>query len=414
MKELLILGAGTGGTIVANRMVRRLGEDWRVTVVDPSTVHLYQPGLLFLPFGARDEQEMQRERIRTLDDRVRWIVDEVEALDTAARTVRTRGGESLSYDLLVLATGAQLRPELTEGTLGPGWRERVFDFYTLEGAQALRAALDRFEGGRLLVHVAELPIKCPVAPLEFAFLADDFLRNKGVREKVELAFVTPLDAAFTRPVAAARLGHLLAEKDIRVVTEFGTASIDGAAGALRSYDDREERFDLLVTVPVHGAASFLTAAGLGDELGFVKTDKHTLAVQGVEGVYALGDVTNVPASKAGSVAHFEAEVLVHNLLRELHGGVGDEHFDGHANCFVETGNGRAMLIDFNYEVEPLPGKYPLPAVGPFDLLAESKVNHLGKLAFRWMYWNGLLPGNPIPVPTAMSMVGKELASPAQR
>jgi sulfide:quinone oxidoreductase len=398
MKNLTIVGAGTGGTMVANRMRKRLPAGWQVTVIDPSPVHLYQPGLLFLPFGAKDETAIQRPRRCTLGRGVTWIAEGVQRIDTERREVRLGGGDRVGYDLLVLATGARIRPDLT-----PGWDEgrargEVHDFYTLEGAQALRSALPRFTGGRLVVNCVEMPIKCPVAPLELLFLADAYFRRRGIRERVELVYVTPLDACFTRPLAAKMFNHLLVEKGIRVETDFATGEIDAAGRVLRSYDEREIPYDLLVSVPTHSGAQVIEDSGLGNELAFVPTDKNTLAVKGHEDIFALGDATDLPTSKAGSVAHFQAEVLEENLTRVLGGREPEPAFDGHANCFIETGGGKAMLIDFNYDIEPLPGRFPSPRFGPLSLMKETRRNHLGKRAFRWVYWHGLLPGKPIPVP----------------
>jgi sulfide:quinone oxidoreductase len=257
------------------------------------------------------------------------------------------------------------------------------------------------------VSIVDMPIKCPVAPLEFAFLADWYFRERGIRELVELSFVTPLDAAFTKPVASQRLGGLLREKGIELVTEFDTAEVDGGTGRLVAYDGREVPFDVLVTVPVHGGAEFVgRSPGLGDELDFVPTDPHTLQSQAAPNVFAIGDATNLPISKAGSVTHFEADVLVENVRRFLAGRLLDSSYDGHANCFVETGFHKALLIDFNYDTEPLPGRFPGP-MGPMPLLKESHLNHLGKLMFQWLYWHALLPGRDLPgIGSAMTMAGK--------
>lgn len=408
-KHLLILGAGTGGTLLANRVAPRLPAGWKTSVVDPSLEHLYQPGLLFLPFGAHDEPKMLRPRGATLSPEVTWVQGAASHIDVPRRRVTVDDGTELRYDILVIATGSRIRPDLTEGMLDPaGWQRSIFDFYTLEGAQGLRAALAAFEGGRVVIDVVEMPIKCPVAPLEFAFLADAFFTDRGIRERVELTYVTPLDGAFTKPVAKHTLGHLLEEKKIRVESEFATGEVDAAQRILRSYDGREVPYDLLITIPTHSGAKVIEDCGLGDELAFVPTDPHTLAAKGLDNVFVLGDATDLPSSKAGSVAHFQGEGLAENILRAAEGRPIEDVFDGHANCFVETGHGKAMLIDFNYETEPLPGRYPLPGVGPFALLEESRINHLGKVGFRWMYWNGLLPARPMPVPARMSMAGKRV------
>lgn len=410
MKKLLILGAGTAGTIVANRMRGELGGDWSVTVVDPSVTHLYQPGLLFLPFGAHDEAAIVRERGATIGSGVEWCHEAVVAVDPSEQTVRLASERKLDYDLLVVASGSRIRPELTEGMRGPRWHKTISDFYTLDGALALRDILANFDRGRLVINIVEMPIKCPVAPLEFAFLADAYFNQRGVRKDVDIIYATPLDGAFTRPIASARLGHLLEEKNIIVQPEFAAAGVDDGSNVLRSYDDQTIPFDRLVTIPTHSGASFIERSGLGNELAFVPTDQRTLLAKGHENIFVVGDATDVPASKAGSVAHFEADGLVKNLLRVIAGKAPENEFDGHANCFVETGHGKGMLIDFNYDLEPVPGKYPLPVIGPFSLLEESRINHLGKLAFRWVYWNALLPGKPMPMPAQMQMLGKHIES----
>jgi len=413
MKNLVILGAGSGGTMLANRMRNQLPSGWQMTVVDPDATHLYQPGLLFLPFGARDERKIQRPRRGTLASGVNWVRQTVDRVDPDTKTVSFEGGDSLAYDLLVIASGARIRPEETPGLHDSEWRRSIHDFYTLEGAVALRDALDRFEGGRLVLNVVEMPIKCPVAPMEFLFLADAYFTKKGIRDKVELIYATPLDGAFTRPKCNSVLSYLIQQKGISLQTDFGTGEVDAEGRKLVAYDEQEIPYDLLVSIPVHGGAQFVEDSGLGNELGFVPTHKNTLRAKQHEDIFVLGDATDLPSSKAGSVAHFQSEVLEENLLHAMTGRSLDEGFDGHANCFIETGFGKAILIDFNYDTEPLSGKFPLPGVGPMTLLGESRLNHLGKLAFRWVYWNMLLPGRPIPMVDArMSMRGKSDTTPA--
>jgi len=412
MKRIVILGAGTAGTIMANRLARRYWKDpdapdVSITVVDRDNEHVYQPGLLFVPFGTYRPAKIVKSRRRLLPKRVRYVSSAVGHVAPEENRVYLEDAYPLDYDVLVVATGSRVVPQETEGLLGPGWRDSAFDFYTLDGAASLRRKLESWPGGRLVVNIVETPIKCPVAPLEFAFLADAFFTKRGIRDKVELVYVTPLDGAFTKPVASRALGHLLAERNIRLVTEFAAGRVDGAAGQLVSWDERVEPLDLLVTVPLHMGAEFVgRSPGLGDDMGFVLTDPATLEAKVKPNIFALGDATNLPASKAGSVAHFQAEVLTENIVAYVAGRPLPAAFDGHANCFIETGYGRGLLIDFNYDVEPLPGKFPF-AFGPLSLLKESRLNHLGKLLFRWVYWHLLLPGRDlIGIPTRMSLRGK--------
>lgn len=405
---MVILGGGTGGTIAANRLRRELGADVEITVVDRDNDHVYQPGLLFVPFGLAEARDLVRSRPRQFHAGIEYHDSGVARVDIDRRRVHLEDGVVLGYDVLVVASGARLLPEETEGLTGPGGMERVFTFYDLPGAVALEKALEDFDGGRLVVNVVDLPIKCPVAPLEFCFLADWYFQERGIRDRVELTYVTPLDAAFTKPVAAQRLAGLLEEKGVGLVTEFNTGEVDGAAGRLVSFDEREVPFDLAVVVPVHGGAEYVSRSpGLGDELDFVLTDEHTLQSKVRPEIFAIGDAAAIPTSKAGSVTHFEGEVLARNVARFLAGEELDASFDGHTNCFIESGFGKAMLIDFNYDTEPLPGHFPT-ALG-LPLLKESRLNHLGKLMFAWLYWHSLLPGRDIPgVSGAMPRTGKHL------
>ncbi|MBF4764546.1 NAD(P)/FAD-dependent oxidoreductase [Nocardioides islandensis] len=409
MRNLLVLGAGTAGTMAANKLRRRLDDrDWTITVVDRDDEHHYQPGYLFIPFGTYDRDDVVRTRHHFVADGIRLVLGEIDRVEPEAGLVRLEDGRTLPYDYLVIATGTTPRPDQTPGMLGPEWRKSIFDFYTLDGAEALADALLELDHGRLVVHITEMPIKCPVAPLEFTFLADDWLSERGLRQNVELVFVTPLDGPFTRPIASARLGAMLEDRNIVVESDFMLERIDAENRTLVSYDEREIPFDLLVTVPVNMGADFVARSGLGDELNYVPVDKHTLLSTKYPNIFALGDASDIPASKAGSVAHFACEVFVENFLKHIDGLPMTVAFDGHANCFVESGDDRALLIDFNYETEPLPGKYPVPVVGPLSLLEETRANHLGKLAFRHVYWNVLLPGRPVPLPSHMSMAGKHV------
>jgi len=412
MRRLVILGGGTAGTMVANKLRKRLGRDqWQVTVVDQNDVHVYQPGFLFLPFGGYKPEQIVKSRRKFLTSGADLVIGEVDQVDAAAGTVTLTNGRSLAYEYLVIATGTSPRPDQTPGMLGSQWRKSIFDFYTLEGATALAEALREFDGGRFVVHIVDMPIKCPVAPLEFAFLAEAYFRHRGIRDRVEMVYATPLPGAFTKPIASAELGSMLDERKIAVETDFMVERIDPDTKTLVSFDEREIPFDLLVTVPLNMGADWVARSGLGDELNYVPVDKHTLLAKGYDNIFVLGDASNIPASKAGSVAHFSAEVFVGNFLAHVDGKPMAASFDGHANCFVESGDGQGLLIDFNYDTEPLPGTYPLPVAGPFPLLKQSRFNHWGKLAFRWLYWHMLLPGRPLPLPAHMSMAGKHQPNP---
>ena len=396
-KHIVMLGGGTGGTLTANRLRKHFKGDpgVRITVIDQDGDHVYQPGLLFVPFGLSQPEDIVRPRKRQLHRGITYIEQAVDRVDLETDTVVLADGTELTYDVLVVATGVVLAVDETEGLTGPGWGEKVFTFYDLDGATALEQALQDFDSGRLVVNVVDMPIKCPIAPLEFCFLADWYFTQKGVRDQVEIVYATPLDGAFTKPVAAAALNDLLAEKGVELVTEFNTGEVDGAGGKLVGYDGREVPFDLAVVVPLHSGAEYIgRSPGLGDDLNFVPTNPATLQSTSRPNVFAIGDATNVPTSKAGSVTHFEGEVLVENVIRFLEGQELDATYDGHANCFIETGFGKALLIDFNYETEPLPGHFPGPVGMP--LLSESRLNHLGKLMFQWFYWHSLLPGRDIP------------------
>lgn len=409
MKRLLVLGAGTAGTMAVNKLRPLLDADeWTMTVVDPSPVHRYQPGYLFIPFGTYQPDDIVKPTASLIADGVDLVVGEVDVVRPDDSVVVLDDGTELAYDQLIIATGTHPRRDQTPGLDGDDYGVTVHDFYTLEGATRLAEVLSDWQGGRLVVNIVEMPIKCPVAPLEFMFLADAFFTDRGIRDRVELVYVTPLDGAFTKPVAAKHLGEMLDRRQIAIEPDFMTMEVDGERNMLVSYDEREIPYDLLVTVPVNMGAEFVERSGLGDEANHVEVDKHTFLSDRYDNIFALGDASNIPTSKAGSVAHFAVDVFVHNFVQHVNGHPMTGRFDGHANCFIESGHGKGLLIDFNYDVEPLPGKYPLPGIGPFTLLKETEANHWGKLMFRWTYWNVLLPGRELPLPAQMSMAGKTL------
>jgi sulfide:quinone oxidoreductase len=408
--RIVILGGGTGGTLAANRLRRHFPPgEVSITVIDQDNQHVYQPGLLFVPFGLAHPDEIVRPRKRQLHRDIDFIESEIDRVDIDDRRVVLADEREVAYDVLIVATGAMLALDETEGLTGEGWENTVFTFYDVAGAAALHEALQHFDGGRLVINVVDMPIKCPVAPLEFCFLADWYFTEREMRDRVDITYVTPLDAAFTKPVAAHKLGEMLADKGVTLVTEFNTGEVRSSAdgpGALVGYDGREVPFDLAVVVPLHSGAAYVgRSPGLGDELNFIPTNPTTLQSTVRPEIFAIGDATNVAVSKAGSVTHFEGEVLTENVIRFIAGKPLDASYDGHANCFIETGFGKALLIDFNTATEPLEGHFP-GAVG-LPLLQESRLNHLAKLLFQTVYWHGLLPGRDLPlVHAAMPTAGK--------
>lgn len=410
MKNLLVLGGGSAGTMVVNKLRKKLPKDlWEITVIDQDTKHIYQPGLLLMPFGTYKPEQLVKKRKGFFPDGVGFIQAGIEKVDPLVSKVFLDDGREIGYDYLVIATGTSPRPDQTPGMSDPAlWYKSVFDFYTMEGSLALRDALKDFNGGRLVVHISEMPIKCPVAPLEFTFLADAYFKKRGIRDKVEIVYVTPLEGAFTKPVCSKHLGWMLDERKITLEPDFVIEHIDAETKTMVSMDEREIPFDLLVTVPVNMGADFIARSGLGDELNYVPTNKHNFLSDKFPNIFVLGDASNIPASKAGSVAHFAIDLFSENFVNYVNNRPMEHSFDGHANCFIESGNRKGLLIDFNYTVEPLTGRFPIPVIGPLPLLKESYLNHIGKLAFRWIYWNILLKGRYLPIPALMSMAGKDL------
>ena len=406
MKKIVILGAGCAGTMVANKLRLKLKEsEWSITLIDKDNKHIYQPGLLFLPFEIYQPEEIVRPRSEFISKGINFVVDEIKNVDLENQKVETLTG-SFSYDKIIVCTGIGIQPDEIDGMMD-GWYKDIFDFYSFEGAINLTKAFKKFKGGRLVVNIAELPIKCPVAPLEFIYLADWFFTEKGIRDKVEIILVTPLSGAFTKPKASAYFSVLAEEKNIKIVPNFDIIEVDAKAKKIIAGQGTEVEYDILVSIPPQGGPKFLVESKLAMDIsGYVNTDKHTMKAVNHDNMFVLGDVTNIPTSKAGSVAHFSGDVLVENFLSEINDEPMRASFDGHSSCFIETGYGKGALIDFNYDYEPLPGKFPFPGLGPFTLLGESKANHWGKVLFKWVYWNKLITGEDMPLASGMSLAGK--------
>jgi sulfide:quinone oxidoreductase len=397
--------------MMANKLRKALDrEEWEITIVDKHKTHYYQPGFLFVPFGIYNKQDVTKPKTDFFPAGVNVIFTEVDKIEAQENRVILTGGKVLHYDYLIIATGTQTCPDETPGMKDKLWQKDIFDFYTIEGAVALQKHFKQWEGGKLVMAISELPYKCPVAPIEFVCLADDFFTKKGIRDKVEITLVTPLPGAFTKPVATKMLSDLLKEKNIHVVSEFYIEHIDNDKKVLVSYDEKEVPFDVLTIVPVNMGDAMIERSGLGDDLNFVPTNKQTLRSEEYENIFVLGDASNIPTSKAGSVAHFASEIMFENIMNSIEGRPLTAKFDGHANCYIETGFGKGALIDFNYESEPLPGTFPLPGIGPFGLLKNTKINHYGKIMFRWIYWHILLRGKELPIEADMTMAGKKKVS----
>ena len=384
MKTVLILGAGTAGTMMANRLRKHLpAEKWKVSLVDEDRLYYFQPGFLFLPFGIFSQADVVKSKRHFISRGVDYFEAEVDRVQAEKNRVLVRSSEHLEYDVLILATGARIAPEQTEGMLGNDWRTRVFDFYTFKGASALHEALRGWNGGRLMVQITDMPIKCPVAPLEFAFLADSWLKDRRLRDKTEIIHVTPLSSAFIRPTAADVLCHVLDEKRITVVTDFHIGYIDNDRHKIVSRDCNEIDYDLLVTVPTNTGDVAMGRSGLANELNFVATNPNTLQSKRYPNIFVLGDATDLPSPKSSNVARFQAEVLTRNILHYIKGEPLESQLDAQAKRLIDCGDGKTFPRQMDRESNTTERKYPLPVLGPFS--AESHFDHFRELAFRWIY-----------------------------
>ena len=312
MKKILILGSGAGGTIVANNLRKRLSpKQWDITIIDNDEVHHYQPGWLFIPFEIYTPADCQKPKRDFIPDGVNFVFDEIVGIDKGNNTVEGKK-EKYTYDWLVIASGCSIVPEEIEGMMDD-WHNNIHDFYTLEGAVALREKMKYFDKGRLVFNIAELPYKCPVAPLEFIFMADWFFGKKGVRDNIEIELVTPIAGAFSKPIASSILGDIAIQKNIKVTPNFDIAQVNADEKTIESHKGDKVDYDLLVSIPPNFGAKFLEGSGLEDPLRFVETEHFTLKAKNVDNIYVIGDATNVPTSKAGAVAHYEAETLISEL-----------------------------------------------------------------------------------------------------
>ena len=383
MNRIVILGGGVGGTLTANLLVKRLRRqldrgDVSITVVDATGDHTYQPGFMYIAMGGERAERLQRRERSLLDRRVNLLIGEVTLVDEATRTVHFSDGQRIGYETLVLATGSRIVPEAIEH-----FDAEAQHFYTAEAALRLRHALDAFTGGRIVVAIAGMPYKCPPAPLEVSFLIEAELRERGLRAKSELHFCSPIGRAFTIQSVSDMATPILEEKGIELHTFFNVEAIDPGRHVVQSLEGEELPYDLLILVPPHKGQQFLIDSGLAPAPGgWLPTDRTTLQVGGRPNVFALGDATDLPLSKAGSTAHFEAPVVTERIVagieaREVDHAHGD--YLGKVMCFFEVGDGKGTLLQFDYEHPPRPPK-------------PNQLWHLGKIVFNKTYWHTVPKG----------------------
>lgn len=383
MKRILILGGGVGGTLTANLLVRKLRRrieagEVELTLVDETGGHVYQPGFMYIAMGGERASRLERPERSLLDHHVTLVVGRIATVDATARTVRLDDGLVLGWDELVIATGSRIVPESIEH-----FEAEAHHFYTAAAAERLRAALDAFTGGRIVVGIAGMPYKCPPAPLEVAFLIEAELRERGLRATSELHFCSPIGRAFTIESVSEMATPILAQKGIELHTFFNVESIDPTRKVVISLEGEELPYDLLVLVPPHKGQQFLIDSGLAPAPGgWLPTDRHTLEVGGRHDIHALGDATDLPLSKAGSTAHFEAPVVAERVVASIEGRparLKEGNYQGRVMCFFEVGDGKGTLLRFDYDHPPKPPK-------------PNQLWHLGKIVFNKTYWHTVPKG----------------------
>jgi sulfide:quinone oxidoreductase len=372
--RVVVLGGGVGGTLAANLLSKELGRSAKVTVVDPSGMHVYQPGFLYVALGQANGRWLTRDERTLLRKDVELVVEPAVRIHPDAGTVQLARGGSLDWDYLVVATGARLVPAQV-----PGMIEGAHEFYSLEGAQRLREQLRRFRSGRILVGIGGIPYKCPPAPVEFVLMLDQELRRRGIRDRSEVTLLSPLNRAFTIESASKLIQPIMERRGIGLSTFFNVESIDPSAGVVTSLEGEKAEYDLLVVVPPHRGQHVIEDSGLGDASGWLPTDRATLQVGGDERIFGIGDATDLPISKSGSTAHFEAPVVASRIASLVRGTAPRENYGGRVMCFLETGDGRATALRFDYEHPPTP---PQP----------SRAWHFAKWAFNRLYWETVPQG----------------------
>lgn len=383
MQRIVIVGGGVGGTLSANLLARRLGVaidrgEVILTLVDDRGEHVYQPGFMYIAMGNEAPEHLVRPERSLLDGRVRLEIGRATRVNTKRQLVELANGERLAYDQLILATGSRIAPNEIEH-----FEAEAHHFYGADAAQRLRTALDAFDGGRIVIGIAGMPYKCPPAPLEVAFLIEAELRQRRLRERSEVHFCSPIGRAFTIESVSEMATPIMSQKGIELHTFFNVEAIDPERKVVTSLEGEELPYDLLVLVPPHHGAQMLIDSGLAPAPGgWLPTDPHTLLVKGQTNVYAIGDATDLPLSKAGSTAHFEAPVVAERVAAAVVGREPDPvrgNYTGKVVCFFEVGDGKGTLLQFDYDHPPRP---PRP----------NRMWHLGKIAFNKLYWHTVPKG----------------------
>lgn len=372
--RILIVGGGTGGTIVANNLARRLSADIRagkvkITMLSASDRHMYQPGLLYVAFGQMMPDDLYRDQASLLESSIEFHVDPVEQFQLDQSQVRTASGRVFGYDVLVIATGSRMVPEEI-----PGMNEGAEFFYTEASAVKLFRRLREFKGGRVVITVG-VPHKCPIAPVELTFCLHDYFKSRGIRDKVQLFYQYPINRIHSIENVAKWAQPEFDRMGVTYETLFNVKEVDPARKIVRSEEGTEIEYDLLISIPEHRGMPVIERDKMGSG-GWIPTDRHKLTMEGRDNVYVLGDTTNLPVSKTGSAAHFEAEVVAENIASSIKIGVPVREYDGKVYCFIEAGHDRATYAMFNY-------------LNPPDLKPANKSMHWFKTSYNQMYWSSV-------------------------
>ncbi len=377
MQRVVIVGSGDGGTFTANLLAHELRREIRhgsasVQLVGEHLHHPFQPGNLDVAFKGASPDHYVKDETDLLRKGVEFLQDPAVKIDLKARSVTTKSGKSLPFDHLVIATGAVADPSKI-----PGLAEGSLNFHTgPKDSRRIWESLQTFKGGTIVVAIAGTPHKCPPSPNEAAFMLDDFFRKRGLRDKVKIRFLTP----YPRPYPAEKISHvvepLFQEKGIEVTTFFNIDSVEPAQRKIYSLEGESFDYDLLIAVPPHHGADVIINSGIGDEDGYVPTDRGTMRVKDQSGIYAIGDATNIPVSKSGVVAHLQSVVVAHNIVAEMKGSTDLLEYNGRINCPMEVGAHKAIFVSATY------------ASPPVDQ-SPSTVKYYMKRSFAKIYWRAL-------------------------